>query len=89
MSLGDWLKYQWNKLDDDYIKPYLLYNWPHSKKEHEELALKVKHVFIEYQISKYPHISSPEKNNKELYVPLDGERDNIIERIDIELENQN
>lgn len=40
-----WLSNKWELLDENVLKPWLLYNWPHSKLEHEELTLKVKRLF--------------------------------------------
>jgi hypothetical protein len=43
------LKNFWSKVDNEYIKPYIIHNWPISKNEHDKLAIRVKEVFIEFQ----------------------------------------
>jgi hypothetical protein len=43
------LKHLWYKIDNDYLKPFLLHDWPKSKHEHDHIAIKVKRVFKEFQ----------------------------------------
>jgi hypothetical protein len=43
------LKKLWYTIDNEFIKPYIIHNWPRSKAEHERLAIKIKDVFIEFQ----------------------------------------
>jgi hypothetical protein len=48
-DLFNFIKHYWNRFDNHVIKPWLLHDWPHSKIEHEEITIKIKNLFNEYQ----------------------------------------
>lgn len=49
LTFIDKVKKLWYTIDNEFIKPYIIHNWPRSKSEHERLALMIKEVFIEFQ----------------------------------------
>jgi hypothetical protein len=51
------IKHNWNLFDNNYIKPYLLNNWPQSKIDHEEITIKIKKMFSEHKKVKNMHRS--------------------------------
>lgn len=38
----------WRNLDENYLKPFLLYNWPICKEDNDTLSKKIKSLFLNY-----------------------------------------
>lgn len=74
------------------MKPWLLHNWPQSKIEHEEISVRIKKLFNEYQkykISKQLVVKTHENDEEDLIdVCINSDNVQIIEN-DEESNNQN
>lgn len=46
--LSFWVGTYWIEFDNIYMKPKLIYGWPHVKNEHDEISTIVKNVIKDY-----------------------------------------
>jgi hypothetical protein len=42
----------WHKIDNKYIKPFLIEDWPNVKYDHDEVSVKIINLFDEHQRKK-------------------------------------
>lgn len=78
-SNTSWVKRRWNALDDNYIKPYVIHNFPNSVSEHDELATKIRTVYKNYHKNK-KHNKQARGNVDEIELEHIVTKDNVNEK---------
>ena len=72
-----WIKRKWNELDENFIMPYIIHNYPNSVSEHGELATKIRTVYKDYhKVKRHEHPNSDNNSAIEL--------ENLKREIDID-----
>jgi len=69
------MKNSWIVFENNIVKPWLLYNWPQCKIEHEEITNRISQIFGEYQKLKFSrHVSFCNQQDEALDICIINKR---------------